>query len=84
MWALSSRNGFSRGGAWALLPMACRIFPEQGLNPCSLHWKMDSREVLMQQFLNSWEEEAGLRAGDVMGNVSPGGMMGTNFSPSVD
>ena len=27
--------GFSR-------PLACRIFPNQGLNPCPLHWQADS------------------------------------------
>ena len=23
-------------------PTACEIFPDQGLNPCPLHWQMDS------------------------------------------
>ena len=23
-------------------PMSCRIFPDQGLNPCPLHWHADS------------------------------------------
>ena len=23
-------------------PMACGIFPDQGLNPCPLHWQADS------------------------------------------
>ena len=36
-------------GSWAPVvvahglscPMACGIFPDQGLNPCPLHWQMD-------------------------------------------
>ena len=25
--------------------MACGIFPDQGLNPCSLHWQVDSKPL---------------------------------------
>ena len=53
---LSSCGGFSRGCRAQTLstqalaavahrlscPMACRIFPDQGLNPCPLHWHADS------------------------------------------
>ena len=28
-------------GTLALLPMACGIFPDQGLNMCPLHWQVD-------------------------------------------
>ena len=39
--------GFSSCGSWALerrlsCSMACGIFPDQGLNPCPLHWQADS------------------------------------------
>ena len=39
-WALKRR--LSSCGAWIQLLMACGIFPDQGLNPCSLHWQADS------------------------------------------
>ena len=29
-------------GARVQLPLACGIFPDQGLNPCLLHWQADS------------------------------------------
>ena len=32
-------------GAQAYLPLACRIFPEQGLNLCPLHWQVDSQPL---------------------------------------
>ena len=35
-------EGFSSCGTDAQLPEACGIFPEQGLNPCSLHWQADT------------------------------------------
>ena len=41
-------------------PMACGIFPDQGLNPCLLHWQMDSFPLsdkgspLMIFFMASW------------------------------
>ena len=28
--------------------MACGIFPDQGLNPCSLHWQVDSYPLYQQ------------------------------------
>ena len=49
----SGCTGFSSCGSWALEPgsvvvahrlscsMACGIFPDQGLNPCPLHWQAD-------------------------------------------
>ena len=47
LWNMGSRHlGFSNFGLWAQqltasglsCPMACGIFPEQGSNPCPLHW----------------------------------------------
>ena len=35
-------RGLSSCGARAQLLMACGIFPDQGSNPCPLHWQMDS------------------------------------------
>ena len=40
---------------------ACGIFPDQGLNPCPLHWQVDSQPLLCQgspalTFLNSLAE----------------------------
>ena len=32
-------------GAQAYLPLACRIFPEQGLNLYPLHWQVDSQPL---------------------------------------
>ena len=29
-------------------PVACGIFPDQGLNPCSLHWQVDSYPLYQQ------------------------------------
>ena len=26
-------------------PKACEIFPDQGSNPCSLHWQVDSQPL---------------------------------------
>ena len=39
-WALEHR--FSNCGKLVSLPMACGIFPDQGSNPCPLHWQADS------------------------------------------
>ena len=39
-WALEHR--LSSCGAWAQLLPACGIFPDQGSNPCPLHWQVDS------------------------------------------
>ena len=52
---VSHCGGFSCCGAWALgtqasvvvahglsCSVACGIFPDQGLNPCPLHWQVDS------------------------------------------
>ena len=30
-------------------PMACGIFPDQGLNPCPLHWQADSHPLYHQE-----------------------------------
>ena len=44
----SRRAGFSSCGSWALerrlssCSAACGIFPDQGSNPCLLHWQADS------------------------------------------
>ena len=45
-WVLE-HAGFRSCGSWALkhelsCPEACRIFPDQGLNLCPLHWQADS------------------------------------------
>ena len=32
-------------------PTACRIFPDQGLNPCPLHWQVDSEPLSYQRRL---------------------------------
>ena len=47
-WALAY-PGFSSCSMWAQYlwsklscPVACRIFPDQGLNLCPLHWREDS------------------------------------------
>ena len=56
-WELSSScsvqashcGDFSSRRAWALkvhrlsCPMACGILPDQGWNPCPLHWQVDSK-----------------------------------------
>ena len=48
-------SGFSSCSTWAQLPVACEIFPAQGLNPCSCiggilsHWS--TREVPLIFFL---------------------------------
>ena len=39
MWALECR--LSSCGTWAYCA-ACGIFPDQGSNPCPLHWQADS------------------------------------------
>ena len=35
-------------GSRAQLLRACGIFPDQGLNPCSLHWQADSQPLRHQ------------------------------------
>ena len=57
MWA-SHYSGFSCCREWALgrlwsiivahgisCPVACGIFPDQGLNLCTLHWQVDSQPL---------------------------------------
>ena len=39
--ARAPEHRLSSCGAWAQLPTACRIVPDQGLNPCPLHWQED-------------------------------------------
>ena len=39
----SRHAGFSSCDAWGLnCPVACGIFPDQGLSPCPLHWQAGS------------------------------------------
>ena len=38
-------SGFNSCGPWTYLPLACVIFPDQGLNPCPLHWQADSQTL---------------------------------------
>ena len=35
-------HGLSSCGAQACYSAACGIFPDQGSNPCPLHWQVDS------------------------------------------
>ena len=35
-------TGFSAYGVGTQIPTACGIFPNQELNPCPLHWQVDS------------------------------------------
>ena len=46
LWSTGSRHvGFSSCGAqlrWLSCSAACGIFPDQGSNPCPLHWQADS------------------------------------------
>ena len=35
-------------GSRAQLPAACGIFPDQGSNPCPLHWQADSQPLRHQ------------------------------------
>ena len=54
-------GGLSRYGAWApgcmssavvahrlSCPVACRIFPDEGSNPCSPHWQVDLLPLSLQ------------------------------------
>ena len=34
--------------------VACGIFPDQGSNPCPLHWQADSQPLHGRQILNHW------------------------------
>ena len=46
-WALEHR--LNSCGAQAYCSMACGIFPDQGLNPCLLHWQVDSLPLSLQE-----------------------------------
>ena len=40
--------GLSSCGIWALCSTACRLFLDQGSNPCPLHWQVDSYPLYHQ------------------------------------
>ena len=49
-------------GIWASCSMTCGIFPDQGLNPCLLHWQEDSYPLYHQSsskacLMERWETE---------------------------
>ena len=49
LWSTSSRRADSVVVAHGLsCSTACGIFPDQGLNPCPLHWQMDSQPLCHQ------------------------------------
>ena len=52
----------------------CRIFPDQGLNPCPLHWQADSQPLRHQgspdTFLNSYKHTLSIRS-----RLSPSGYL---------
>ena len=70
LWSMSSRRmDFSNCGSWALecslsscaraysCSAACGIFPDQGSNPCPLHWQVDYQPLRHQgrpRNLYSW------------------------------
>ena len=46
LWPLVAEHRLSSTGSvmaahWLSCPMACGIFPDQGSNPCPLHWQVD-------------------------------------------
>ena len=53
LWPVASvvvAHGLERGGSAVVAhepscSMACGIFPDQGLNPCPLHWQADSQPL---------------------------------------
>ena len=46
-WALEHR--LKNCGAWLCCSKACGIFPHQRLNPCLLHWQVDSLPLSHQK-----------------------------------
>ena len=59
LWSTTSRRAGSAVVAHGpSCSAACGIFPDQGSNPCPLHWQADSQPLRLQGspnfFLNKW------------------------------
>ena len=53
LWSTGSRRaGFSSCGHGLSCSAACGIFPDQGSNPCSLHWQVDSNHCATREVQN--------------------------------
>ena len=48
---MGPKAGFSNCDAWAQLPVACGILPDQGSNEFPLHWQVDSHPLCCQRSL---------------------------------